>query len=134
MTRVVLDTNVLVSGLLNPDGAPGTIVRMVGAGLVTVCFDARILAEYRAVLLRPRFGFQPEHVAALLLLLKTEGEPVAAPRLDLKLEDETDAAFIEVAVAARVPFLVTGNAKHFPAHHCLPARVVTPVRFLSALG
>lgn len=64
--RIVLDTNVLVSGLLNPYGAPGQIARMVATGEISLCFDARILGEYRDVLVRPRFGFRAEHVDALL--------------------------------------------------------------------
>ena len=55
--RIVLDTNVLVSGLLSPHRPPGEIVRLVSGGLVSLCLDARIVAEYRDVLARPRFGF-----------------------------------------------------------------------------
>jgi predicted nucleic acid-binding protein len=38
--RIVLDTNVLVSGLLSPFGAPGEIVRMVSSGALVLCVDA----------------------------------------------------------------------------------------------
>ena len=61
----MLDTNVLVSGLLSPFGPPGEIVRMVSSGAVVLCLDARIFAEYDDVLARPRFGFDPDSVAAL---------------------------------------------------------------------
>ena len=47
--KVVLDTNVLVSGLLNPYGPPGRIVQLAAAGELQLCLDARILAEYREV-------------------------------------------------------------------------------------
>ena len=50
--RVVLDTNVLVSGLLSPYGSPGEIVRRLAAGELTPCLEVRILVEYREVLLR----------------------------------------------------------------------------------
>ena len=39
----------LVSGLLNPHGPPGQIVRMVAAGDIVLCYDARITTEYRKV-------------------------------------------------------------------------------------
>ncbi|MBM3277488.1 MAG: PIN domain-containing protein [Candidatus Handelsmanbacteria bacterium] len=45
--RVVLDTNVLVSGLLSPYGPPVELVRLVAMGVLQVCYEARILAEYR---------------------------------------------------------------------------------------
>jgi len=44
--KIVLDTNVLVSGLLTPFGTSGEIVRMVSAGRLNLCIDARILLEY----------------------------------------------------------------------------------------
>ena len=63
---IVVDTNVLVSGLLNPYGAPGQIVNLIAAGELSLAFDARILGEYRNVLLRPAFSFRLGHVHALL--------------------------------------------------------------------
>lgn len=60
--KVALDTNVVVSGLLSPFGAPGEIVRMVASGALELCYDARILCEYRNVLLRPKFSFDQIHV------------------------------------------------------------------------
>ena len=55
--RIVLDTNVLVSGLLTPFGSSGEIVRMVFSGELILCIDARILSEYKEVLNRPKFKF-----------------------------------------------------------------------------
>jgi len=41
--NLVLDTNVLVAGLMSPFGPCGEIVRMVSSGALTLAFDARIL-------------------------------------------------------------------------------------------
>jgi putative PIN family toxin of toxin-antitoxin system len=57
MMNIVLDTNVLVSGLLSPFGPCGRIVCMVSSGELTISLDARILAEYEEVLCRPKFKF-----------------------------------------------------------------------------
>ncbi|HXL73081.1 MAG TPA: putative toxin-antitoxin system toxin component, PIN family, partial [bacterium] len=62
---VVLDTNVLVSGLLSPYGPPGEIVRMVSSRALSLCFDARIISEYAEVLTRPKFPFRRDAVEAL---------------------------------------------------------------------
>lgn len=62
--KVVLDTNVLVSGLLQPFGLSGQIVSLVASGELVLCHDARILAEYREVLLREKFRFDPERIEA----------------------------------------------------------------------
>ena len=52
--KIVLDTNVLVAGLLSPFGSCGDIVRMVSSGNLTLCIDARVLSEYHEVLERPK--------------------------------------------------------------------------------
>lgn len=56
MKRIVLDTNVLVSGMINPNGPPGRIVDLIREGLVELVVDDRILAEYSQVLSRPKFN------------------------------------------------------------------------------
>ena len=55
--RVVVDTNVIVSGILNPHGPPGRVVDALLSGNNSALHDDRILSEYREVLLRPTFGF-----------------------------------------------------------------------------
>lgn len=112
--KIVLDTNVLVSGLLSPYGPPGEIVRLVSAGLMTLCLDARIVAEYRDVLVRPRFGFDPDVVATLVEYLESSGEMVAGRPLTVRLPDPDDEAFLEVALAGNADCLVTGNLVHYP--------------------
>ena len=124
--KIVLDTNVLVSGLLSPQGTPAAVLRCVLAGSAVVCFDERILAEYRSVLARRKFGFNAARVADLLEFLEATGEPVVAAPRNLTLPDPSDGMFIEVAIASNADCLVTGNLKHFPTE-CLPGvRVVTP--------
>lgn len=64
--NIVLDTNVLVSGLLTPFGSSGEIVRMVSAGVLVLQYDSRILLEYRDVLCRPKFQFNKGQIDLLL--------------------------------------------------------------------
>ncbi len=47
--RIVVDTNVLVSGLINADGPPGLVVNRVLSRSVIALYDSRMLAEYREV-------------------------------------------------------------------------------------
>lgn len=53
MIRIVLDTNVLVAGLLSQKGPPGQIVDLITAGEIEIACDRRILDEYREVVARP---------------------------------------------------------------------------------
>jgi putative PIN family toxin of toxin-antitoxin system len=55
--KVVLDTNVIVSALINPYGAPASILGLVLEEKIELCYDTRILIEYRDVVMRPKFGF-----------------------------------------------------------------------------
>ena len=125
--KIVLDTNVLVSGLLSSQGAPAAVLRSVLAGSASLCFDERILSEYRGVLMRSKFGFNATQVAVLLEFFEATGEPVLTPPLNLSsLPDPADGMFIEVAIAAAADCLVTGNRKHFPAECLRGVRAVTP--------
>lgn len=130
--KVVLDTNVIVSGFLNPYGPPGSIVGFAASGDLTICYDARILAEYREVLLRPKFELDAQAVDDFLSQIETEGEPVTAAPLRHRLLDHADEPFLEVALGGHVDCLVTGNRKHFPTHLCLGMKVLAPVEFVDA--
>ncbi len=130
--KIVLDTNVLVSALLSPMGAPAAVLQLVLLGRVSVCFDPRILSEYRAVLGRDKFGFDAALIEDVLEFLEAEGTLVAYAPLDLALPDSGDAMFIEVGVSGNVDYLVTGNLKHFPASQRQGLCVVSPREFIQA--
>jgi putative PIN family toxin of toxin-antitoxin system len=128
--KIVLDTNVLVSGLLSPFGPCGEILRMVSSGELTLALDARILAEYQEVLTRPKFNFDHEKNTALLDQIEHLGTIIAASPLVQPLPDPDDESFLEVAIAARVACLVTGNRVHFPPESCQGVTVLSPSEFL----
>jgi uncharacterized protein len=130
--RIVLDTNVLVSGLLSPAGPPGRIVDLVAAARVALLFDDRMLSEYREVLARPRLRIDPAGAAAVLDLIVHEGLYVPAAPLDVELPDRDDLPFLEVAVSAAAEALVTGNERHFqPKRGEHGVRVRSPAVFLA---
>ena len=128
--RIVLDTNVLVSGLLSPFAPPADVVRLVAAGSVRLGLDARLLEEYRLVLARPRFGFDPDRIAELLAQFEAEGVQGAPAPLRLRLPDPDDEPFLEVALSVAAEALVTGNAKHYPPARRQGMRVLTPRAFM----
>lgn len=128
--KIVLDTNVLVSGLLSPFRAPGEIVRMTSAGLLQLCHDARIISEYHQVLLRPKFGFDQTQISALLDQIQACGQIVASKPLDQPLPDPDDEPFLEVTLAGSASCLVTGNLKDYPAALRQGVKVLTPLDFL----
>ena len=132
--RVVIDTNVLVSGTLNPHGAPGRVIDALLAQTITALHDDRILAEYREVLLRPAFGFRHTDVEILLDFLESAGEHVSARPLAVVLPDPDDLPFLEVAISGGAEALITGNVRHFkPRRGEVRVRIATPSEFVRDL-
>ena len=129
--KIVLDTNVLVAGLLSPFGSCAQVVRMVSSGDLTLCFDARILSEYDEVLRRPKFQFRVDRIVALLDYIEHSGALVSSSPLPDSLPDPGDQPFLEVAVAGQAICLVTGNHVHFPAEQCHAVKVLSPSEFLT---
>ena len=131
--RVVIDTNVLVSGIINPHGSPGRVVDFIVSLALTPLYDDRILSEYRDVLLRPVFGFRRNDVSSLLDFIEFSGEYITCGPVNLVLPDSDDLPFVEVAIAGLADAMVTGNMKHF-----IPARrhgvsILTPAALLNLM-
>lgn len=129
--NIVLDTNVLVAGLLAPFGPCGEIVRMVSSGELTLFYDARIILEYTDVLHRQKFGFEEKRISALLDYIEHRGKKTASSPLVRALPDRDDEPFLEAAVASGAACLVTGNRAHFPVKSRQGVKVVSPRDFLA---
>jgi len=127
--HIVLDTNVLVSGLLSPHGAPARILDLVINGSVIIVLDGRIFSEYADVLRRDKFSFPKDAVNEIIAFIEREGIFTSPLPLTCTVPDPGDLPFIEVSRDAEVP-IVTGNLRHFRDSG---AHVVTPLQFLSGL-
>jgi putative PIN family toxin of toxin-antitoxin system len=122
----VLDTNVLVSGLLSPSAPPGRFVDVLLGRRLRLAFDDRVEAEYREVLARPRLGIERPRREAFLAILQFQ-EHVTAPPWPYRAPlDEDDTVFLEVALQTTARTLVTGNLKHFPPRCRGPVTVLSP--------
>lgn len=133
MIRAVIDTNVVVSGLLSPVGNEALILLAVHQGLVRPCFSEEILGEYAGVLARPKFAFPPHEIAALLAMFRSQGELVV-PRVSAAVSvDPGDTKFLQCAETAQADYLVTGNKRHFPASSYGATRVVNAGELLDRI-
>lgn len=125
MQRVVLDTNVIISAFISPNGNAAQILRMATDEQIRIYYAADILAEYTEVLSRPRFNFSFTDIKSFTVGIEKFGiliEPVASV---IKFVDETDRIFYDVANFCEAN-LITGNIKHYPRE----LFVVTPAEFL----
>jgi putative PIN family toxin of toxin-antitoxin system len=127
--KIVMDTNVLVSGLLSPFNPPGGILRLILTDFIQVFYDARIISKYSSVLARSKFNFHQKSTSVILRHIETQGQPVAAPPVNYQLPDEGDRPFLEVALAAGIPYIVTGNIRHFPKKQYKQTHIVSPAGF-----
>jgi len=132
--RIVLDTNVLVSGLLKPSGNERRVLRLGLSGQrVTVLLSAAIMREYEAVLPRPRLKLTASEVSQTLEAIRTAAEWVEPAFTLAVTKDEPDNRFLECAVAGQAACIVTGNARHFPRQY-KRIQIVPARRFLELLA
>ena len=133
MIRAVIDTNVLVSGLLSPAGNEALIPLAINQGLVRPCCSEDILEEYAAVLARPKFAFPPEDIAAALAMFRDKGELFLPDVAGPVSSDPADTKFLHCAQAARAEYLVTGNKRDFPDASYGATRVVNAGELLDRI-
>lgn len=134
MIRAVVDTNVLVSGLLTPAGNEALVLLAVHKGLIRVCLSAAIVEEYAAVLARPKFAFPPDAIEAVLAMLDDRGELVQPVSSAASSPDPGDTKFLDCALSAGADVLVTGNKRHFPAGTYGSTRVVNAGELLERIA
>lgn len=112
--RLVLDTNVLVSAALKPQGLERTALLLAISRPGRLYVSRSILDEYGEVLSRPELKIRKGLRQQLLQFIRNRSF-IVAPRVRLEVTaDPDDNKFLECADAARADYLITGNQKHFP--------------------
>ncbi len=113
--RLVIDTNILVSAALNPDGLQRTTLLLALTKPARLYVTPPILEEYAGVLTRPHLHIRKGERLRLLQLIKNRSHIVTPSRSLTVASDPDDNMFVECADAARADYLITGNRRHFPA-------------------
>ena len=112
--RLVIDTNVVVSAALKPEGLQRTVVVLAMAKPARWYVSYAILSEYAMVLARSELKIRKSLRQRLLQLIKNHAHVVVPSRLAQITSDPDDKVFVECADAARADYLVTVNQRHFP--------------------
>lgn len=131
--RLVLDTNIVVSSTLKPDGLQRTIFLLAITKPARLYVSPPILAEYRAVLSRPELRIRPALRHQLLDLLQARAHVVHASRQLHITSDPGDNIFVECADAARADYLITSDTRHFPAFW-KSTKIITSRKFLGLVA
>ena len=131
MLLIVLDTNVLVSGMLNVKGSPGKVLDLVLTNQIQIAYDNRILGEYEEVLTRPELRLDQNKVVGVVDHIELSG--IIIERNDLPKDGYTDLddiMFAEVFITSNADALVTGNLRHYKPLLEQNAEVLSPAQFL----
>jgi len=131
--KVVIDTNVLVSANLSDEGLPAAILDLAANKTILMFVSPAVLAEYEAVLRRPRLNLSAAAVARSLAVIRNISRLVKPTRRLAEAADETDNRFLECAVSAGADYIITGNTRHFPDRF-ESIRIVTPREFLDLIA
>jgi len=135
--RAVIDTNVIVSGLIRPRGAPGNILRALRDRRFLALVSTPILEELVAILTRPwlqgRYGIEDDDVRDFLRLLASRTELVEPTTRIRQCRDPHDDMFLKAAVEGQAARLVSGDADLLAIGSIGDARIVTPAGFVREL-
>lgn len=136
---IVLDTNVVISGLLTTKGPPAKIIAYWAAEEFDVAISTALLDELARVLkyerVRKRLGKSQEMVKDLLKRFKTVAI-LTEPQLKLKVigEDPDDDRVLECAVAAGAAYIVTGDEHLRKLKQYQGIIILSPAGFLTLLN
>jgi putative PIN family toxin of toxin-antitoxin system len=128
MQKVVIDTNVLVSSLIQRSYPYLIVNRLVIAGKIQLCVSEQLMVEYCEVLARPKFAaFHDFFIRAKALLAYIETNAVMyVPQISLHLMKDTDDDMIlELSGEAAADFIITGNTMDFSFPAYRQTRIVT---------
>jgi putative PIN family toxin of toxin-antitoxin system len=133
----VLDTNVVLSALVFTQGRLAAVRLAWQAGHCVPLLSRTTAGELLRTLAYPKFKLgaeaQRELLADYLPYCTTVRLPARAPKLPA-CRDPFDMAFLELALAGRADYLVTGDRDLLSLTIGLPCPVVTPDAFLAALA
>ena len=131
--RLVVDTNVIVSAALKPEGLQRTVLLLALTKPARLFVSAPIFEEYRVVLSRPEFHIGKGLRQQFLQLIKNRARLVVPARQLQVAADPGDNVFLECADAARADYLVTGNVRHFP-RYWKRTKIITSREFLGVVA
>lgn len=134
--RVVVDTNVLVSGSLVAAGAPARILTAARDGEITLIASPLLLDEYVEVMGRrhitKKYWEAPRVGQATLQFLLTKALIVPAiPQQCVVPDDPDDDAVVACAIEARAAYIVTGDAHLLGLGTHSGIRTLTPREFVT---
>lgn len=132
MQKIVIDTNVFVSALIQR-GYPNLILNELFISEKTkLCISENVVKEYYDVLNRKKFARYPDFIAKAEMLLADIEEKGTkySPKTKVNLiSDKGDNKFLELAAESKADFLITGNTNDFTMEKFRKTKIVSPKEY-----
>ncbi|RYE36554.1 MAG: putative toxin-antitoxin system toxin component, PIN family [Sphingobacteriaceae bacterium] len=134
--RIILDTNVVVSALIQKSYPFFIVDKLFSIRYVEVCISKPLFAEYLEVLNRDKFSrFIDFHIKAQVLLAEFErNATMYFPTKQLNiLDDNADNRLLELAEVSKADYLVTGNTNDFTMENYQKTKIISPKAFFEII-
>ena len=132
MQKIVIDTNVFVSSIIQR-GYPYLIVNeLFIEGKISLCISDEILKEYYDVLKRRKFEKYPDFVnkaETLLADIESKSTKFSPSKKLIVISDKDDNKFLELSLECKADFLITGNTNDFTIKKYKWTKIVTPKEY-----
>jgi putative PIN family toxin of toxin-antitoxin system len=138
LIRAVVDTNILISGVIKPERATGEILRRLRHGEFVLLYTEPLLAELAEVINRPRirqkYGLGSEDIETVLGLILLRGEPIDPTRRVEICRDPKDNMVLEAAVAGQADMITSGDFDLLSLRESEGMPIISPAEFLQRLA
>ena len=134
MQKVIIDTNVLVSGLISHSFPSKILYEIVLAKKVKICLSDEVFEEYENVLNRGKFLKFPQFKINSEVVLKKISDIATMyyPKFKVDiLKDKDDNKFLELAKESSAAYIVTGNFNDFVISEFESTKIISPEKFYS---
>ena len=134
---VVIDTNVILSGLQSKNGQSYKVLQGIRKGIVNFAISVPLILEYESILKKHlnRLIFSDEDIDQFIGYLCKVGRPVKLFYLWRPfLKDPYDDHILEVALTANCKYIVTFNTSDFKRAEELGIKSITPYDYLELIG
>jgi len=132
MQKVILDTNVLISSLIQRNHPYFIVYYYVLEEQIEICVSRELFEEYMNVLHRPKFTKYFDFLnSAENVLMQIEKKATwynPSTKVDV-IKDKDDNKILELAVESKAHYIITGNTNDFTMSEYKATKIVTPKEF-----
>jgi uncharacterized protein len=132
MQKVIIDTNIIISALIQHSYPYFIVHDYLFEGLIVLCISEDLFCEYLDVLNRPKFKKYPDFISkAEFVLAQIEDKAMTfEPKTKIEIiSDNNDNKLLELAVESKADFIITGNSKDFTFNEFHGTRIVSPKEY-----